>query len=97
MFLKSIGFFEKPQFHWNCFLKALQSLIDPHIKFKKSLNFSENIFKMPRILKKSLAALSQWPPEKPIVCGESATRLNSLFFSLGKSTTLVKQMYRQLA
>jgi hypothetical protein len=31
-------------------------------------------------------------PEKPIVHGETATTLKSLFFLLGKSNTFVKQM-----
>jgi hypothetical protein len=33
--------------------------------------------------------------KQAIVCGESATRLNLFFFTLGKSITFVKQMYRQ--
>jgi hypothetical protein len=54
---------KNPQFFWKCLKK--------NRKLSKSLNFTENIFKIPRILKKkpcivkkslaAIAALPQWP------------------------------------
>jgi hypothetical protein len=75
MLQKSLGFFEKPHITFKKTSIPLKMYLKRIAIFKKSLKFSENIFKMTRILKKkashsqtkslaAIAALPQWPLPK---------------------------------